>query len=825
MSFVRNFYRKYPLRTQVIVAFLMIGLTALSLSLFYIRITRTALIGQANQALFAAASRTATSLDAFLHANLDTIRTEAALPPMVDYMSLPVAQRQDSMEESVMLETLETLGNEDLFYIASYGLLDQQGINLLDTNAVEIGTDESEHEYFQAPLRTGRPFVSPVRFAEKVGGVYFYFSSPVRNRVGQIVGVLRVRYSVALLQKLVAESKGLAGEQSYAILLDENTMRLAQDAAPEMLFTLVTPLDADRLTALRLMNRVPNKPESELFTDLPDFTQGLLDADEQPFFTAEELVGEGELEQMAVVPLQEQPWRVVYAQPQAVFLAPVDEAIRVTILWIIVVAVLLIIAAIFISRWLTTPVTHLIAVVEQITAGDLAAQARVESSDEIGRLAVAFNNMTAQLRLSLEGLERREEALQQSNDQLEMTLIELRETQAQMLQQERVAAVGQLAAGIAHDFNNIMATVLLYTDLLLKTSDLSEKDKRRVELVQQQGRRAADLTQQILDFSRKSVMRRQDLDLRLFVAELKQLLERTLPENIHLYFDSVGERVMVHVDPTRLQQVLLNLAINARNAMPDGGELRISLTIKQIENADELSPAVEPGDWAVLTVTDNGTGIPEEVLQHIFEPFFTTRAPLGSGLGLSQVHGIVTQHGGYVDVTTQVGLGTTFKIYLPALPLTILDTAVFHDQTVIQGQGETILLVEDDEHVQGALISSLESLNYCVLSAVNGRDALTLYQQRQTEIDLVLTDLVMPELGGKELLQALHKQNPALKAILLTGYPLSDQAEELRLLGAVAWCQKPVNLEKLSQIVAQSLHAQDDKELSKNNFDLLETGD
>jgi signal transduction histidine kinase/ActR/RegA family two-component response regulator len=628
-----------------------------------------------------------------------------------------------------------------------------------------------------------------------------------------------------LLQKLVAESKGLAGEQSYAILLDENTMRLAQDAAPEMLFTLVTPLDADRLTALRLMNRVPNKPESELFTDLPDFTQGLLDADEQPFFTAEELVGEGELEQMAVVPLQEQPWRVVYAQPQAVFLAPVDEAIRVTILWIIVVAVLLIIAAIFISRWLTTPVTHPIAVVEQITAGDLAAQARVESSDEIGRLALAFNNMTTQLRLSLEGLERREEALQQSNDQLEMTLIELRETQAQMVQQERVAAVGQLAAGIAHDFNNIMATVLLYTDLLLKTSDLSEKDKRRVELVQQQGRRAADLTQQILDFSRKSVMRRQDLDLRLFVAELKQLLERTLPENIHLYFDSVGERVMVHVDPTRLQQVLLNLAINARNAMPDGGELRISLTIKQIENADELSPVVEPGDWAVLTVTDNGTGIPEEVLQHIFEPFFTTRAPLGSGLGLSQVHGIVTQHGGYVDVITQVGLGTTFKIYLPALPLTILDTAVFHDQTVIQGQGETILLVEDDEHVQGALISSLESLNYCVLSAVNGRDALTLYQQRQTEIDLVLTDLVMPELGGKELLQALHKQNPALKAILLTGYPLSDQAEELRLLGAVAWCQKPVNLEKLSQIVAQSLHAQDDKELSKNNFDLLETGD
>lgn len=199
-------FRKYTLRAQIIVAFLAVALLVLGLlATFYIDITRAALIGQANHALFAAASRTATSLDAFIGTNLEAIRTEATLPSVVTYMSLPPAQRPGSPEEVVMMETLDVLRNENLFYISSYALLDKQGQNILDTNTPDIGRDESHHDYFQEPMRSGLPFVSSVEFAERVGGVYFYFSSPVRNQVGQIVGVLRTRYSVALLQELVSQ--------------------------------------------------------------------------------------------------------------------------------------------------------------------------------------------------------------------------------------------------------------------------------------------------------------------------------------------------------------------------------------------------------------------------------------------------------------------------------------------------------------------------------------------------------------------------------------------------------------------------------------------
>ncbi len=803
-------FRKYTLRAQIIVAFLAVTLLVLGLlATFYIDITRTALIGQANHALFAAASRTATSLDAFIGTNLDAIRTEATLPSVVAYMSLPPAQRTGSPEEVAMMKTLDVLRNENLFYISSYALLDKQGQNILDTNTPDIGQDESHHDYFQEPMRSGLPFVSSVEFAERVGGVYFYFSSPVRNQVGQIVGVLRTRYSVALLQELVSQSRGLAGEESFAILLDDNHIRLTQDAAPALIFKSVVPFDDVTKNALRAAGRLPNLPESELSTDLPAFAYGLNQATTQPFFAAEEQIGDGRLEQMAVVPLKEQPWLVVYMQPQEVFLSPIQSAIRVTLIWTLVIAILLTIAAIAISRWLTDPVAHLTFVAEQIAAGDLTAQARVESGDEIGRLALAFNNMTAQLRQTLQGLERREEALQESNRQLEMTLAKLQATQAQMVQQERMAAVGQMAAGIAHDFNNIMATVILYSESLLATGDLLPEDRKRVTLIQQQGQRAADLTQQILDFSRKSIMKRQDMDLWPFLVDMNSLLTRTLPENIRLLLDSDVTGVYVNADPARLQQVVLNLVINARNAMPDGGALHINLAATKIEAKDNAPlPNMEPGEWALLTISDTGLGIPDDILAHIFEPFFTTRAPLGSGLGLSQVEGIIKQHGGYISVDTQVGAGTTFNIYLPALPESFPDTAVPIREMIATGQGEMILLVEDDDLVRDALTYSLEALNYQVLGAANGREALRLYQQKYQEIDLVLSDLVMPELGGRELLAFLREENPSVKAIVLTGYPSADQEGELRLLGATGWCQKPVSLENLSRVVAQALHAE-----------------
>jgi CheY-like chemotaxis protein len=216
-------------------------------------------------------------------------------------------------------------------------------------------------------------------------------------------------------------------------------------------------------------------------------------------------------------------------------------------------------------------------------------------------------------------------------------------------------------------------------------------------------------------------------------------------------------------------------------------------------------------EWVRLSVRDTGTGIAEDVLKHIFEPFFTTRAPLGSGLGLSQVDGIVRQLDGFIDVQTEVGIGTTFHIYLPAVLTASDKTAAAAQENLLYGHNETILLVEDDPHIRDSLHMTLEALNYRVLLAENGRKALQLYRQNAPQIDLVVTDVVMPQMGGEELLLILKEEYPAVKAVILTGYPLSEQPIDARLAAEFVLYQKPITLEKLSRVLAQTLQKEAQK--------------
>ncbi|NKQ34988.1 MAG: response regulator [Chloroflexi bacterium] len=257
-------------------------------------------------------------------------------------------------------------------------------------------------------------------------------------------------------------------------------------------------------------------------------------------------------------------------------------------------------------------------------------------------------------------------ALRRSNARLEKALTELETTQEKLMQQERLAAVGQLAAGIAHEYNNVMASIILYADLIMRGGNLSAKDRERLVVIQEQGQRAADLTQKILDFASESVLHRQNLDANRFLHDIQMQLARTLPENIRLHLTCPADEVIIFADPDRLRQIVINLTLNAREAMPQGGDLHIALQRLHVAaGADAPLPEMDAGDWAVITVADNGVGIAPEALPHIFEPFFTTRAPLGSGLGLAQVYGIVKQHGGFVDVSSELGKGTTFWLYLP----------------------------------------------------------------------------------------------------------------------------------------------------------------
>ncbi len=382
-----------------------------------------------------------------------------------------------------------------------------------------------------------------------------------------------------------------------------------------------------------------------------------------------------------------------------------------------------------------------------------------------------------------------------------------REIQRQMQSQERLATVGQLAAGIAHDFNNIMSSVVLYASILLRSSNLSPKEKQQLDVIRQQGHRAAHLVQQILDFARKAVMEPQPLDLLPFLKELEKLLARTLPENINLHISYGHDPYIVNADPTRIQQMVMNLALNARDAMPQGGALNFALS--RVTLMPGVTPPLHdmsPGEWIHLRVTDTGTGIPSDVLPHIFEPFFTTKkVGKGTGLGLAQVYGIVGAHGGHIRVDSQVGHGTTFTIYLPALSVSNIAPQLATASDLVKGNGQTILVVEDDVAARQALSDILQDLGYQVLTATNGKDAQTLMQRHAHQIALVLSDLVMPEMGGAELYACMQAQYPHTKMIMITGYPSANQDKALLEQGVTAWLQKPFSADDIALVVAQAL--------------------
>ncbi len=386
-------------------------------------------------------------------------------------------------------------------------------------------------------------------------------------------------------------------------------------------------------------------------------------------------------------------------------------------------------------------------------------------------------------------------------------ITECKHLEEQVRLQERLAAVGQLAGGIAHDFNNFLTTIMLYAQILLRKSSLPQELAPVAETILEESRRAAELVRRILDFSRRSLIETRPVDLLPYVEETAGILRRTLPENIQLLVDVGAEAHTVNADPARIQQVMMNLTLNARDAMPDGGELRIGLSRIEVKTGDE-PPVAEMtcGEWVCLSVSDTGTGMTEEVQSHLFEPFFTTKGPKGTGLGLAQVYGVVKRHDGHIGVETQAGQGTTFRVYLAPHEATELVESQKPPSALPQGQGEIVLLVEDEDRVREAGREILESLGYRVLVAADGQVAMQVYQSAE-RVDLVLTDLVMPEMGGKELAQELKKTDPRVKVLAITGYTLVENVEELKQAGILDIVQKPFEVKTLAEVVRRTLDA------------------
>lgn len=395
-----------------------------------------------------------------------------------------------------------------------------------------------------------------------------------------------------------------------------------------------------------------------------------------------------------------------------------------------------------------------------------------------------------------------------------LNVTEEREQQARIQENNRLAAVGQLAAGIAHDFNNIMAVIPLYAQLALRGKALPAVSKDRLHTIVEQADRAADLIQQILDFSRSNTMQRTPLNLVPFLKEQVKILRRTLPENVTITFENQIQDAFVEADPTRIQQVIVNLSLNARDAIGDYGELRLDLAQAVYDTAVVTPlPDMDPGTWQIITITDTGHGIAPEHLGHIFEPFFTTKTPQkGTGLGLSQVYGIILQHGGHIDVHSQLEEGTTFTIYLPAITISSSDHTSVDQSTLPVGAGQLVLLVEDEPTIQTVVVETLEMLNYRVITAMDGDMALTMLREQKDEIDLVLSDVVMPRMGGVEMLAAARDMGLETPVLLMSGYVMEENLPVLQKYGAPPVIPKPLQINALADMLYEQLHSENVKE-------------
>ena len=387
---------------------------------------------------------------------------------------------------------------------------------------------------------------------------------------------------------------------------------------------------------------------------------------------------------------------------------------------------------------------------------------------------------------------------------------EKKKLEEQLRQSQKMEAIGRLAGGVAHDFNNMLTGIIGYADLLLLSLTRDHPLIGKVEEIKKAGKRAASLTQQLLAFSRKQMLQPKVLDLNLVVNDLKKMLQRLIGEDIELETHLEPSLFRVKVDPNQMGQVLMNLVVNARDAMVRGGKIAIETANVVLDQAygRKKGVSLQPGPYVLLEVRDSGAGMDPETRSHIFEPFFTTKElGKGTGLGLSTVYGIIKQSGGYIWVDSQPECGTTFQIFLPqAEGESALKESPSHSPLLFHGS-ETILIVEDNELVRNLTSEALKQYGYRVIEAPGGEPALQIIREYKEKIDLLLTDVVMPGLNGRELADQVLSLRPGIKVLYMSGYSDNAIVQHGVLTPGLAFIEKPFSPETLAEKVRQVIHS------------------
>lgn len=952
---------RFSLTLKLFASFLAISLVPLGVVLFLnMQATRTSLDAVAYKSLFASASHTALRLNGFIKSHLDVIHTEAQLPILSEFLNLPPEQQKSTASKTRLNSTLTSLVKKKQFFLSSYALLDISGKNIFDTDYTNIGADLSHRSYFQQVLETGLPFVSDVEFNQNTGEAFLYFSSPVRDSKGSLGGVLRARYSAAILQQLIIHDTGLVGPSSFGMLVNSNHLILAygvfsHGGAEKMVFNPIVNIPKDKVKELQLRRLFPPDSKKKNPLNIPTLEKGLLTADSlHPYFTSVLPSTGDRVFAAAITRMEQEPWLVAFFQPRDAFLAPAEERMKETLVLAIIIFALVSIAALVWADYISRPIRELTKVAERITQGDLSAVYTVQTNDEIGVLANTFNFMTRRLRRRIEieslissisrkfiyidsanmelaidqaletignfaGVDRCVlflatssdcsrlqiandwprhdiltvpeklrtffseehpkcmhllkheehisiidtkqstdssvrfwqdrgarsvyyialmragmvcgfvgfETINEPRDWLPVDTYLLRMTgeiisstlerqraekdkekvEEQLRHSAKMEAVGTLAGGIAHDFNNLLQGISGYIQLLLIKKTQQDKDRVYLEKASQAATRAAELVQRLLTLSRKSDAKLKPVNINDVITNSVDLLERTIPKMVAITSHLASDLSLVQADAIQIEQVVVNLANNAVDAMTGSGSLVIETENFIVHTTYHNSHIeLQPGEYSLIQISDNGKGMDDRTHRRIFEPFFTTKkVGKGTGLGLATVYNIIKDHKGHIVCYTEPGQGTTFKIYLPAANTLVATEKSKEAYKIIPSGKEFILLVDDEKDILDTTERFLTELGYTVYTASSAEEALNFYQTKKAAISLVIMDLGMPGMGGEKGLEKLIKCNSNLKIIIVSGYSAHKIAKNPEHFGAIRFVGKPYNFKQLACTIREVL--------------------